>query len=121
MAAGCRSAPAEVQESMGRFPFAVTFPKTGTYGVDDGTSTRDLHTLATQIHFDPRDMTKAVDQGKTLMDAFALLVQSDPTLDGAVDNVNFPMIYTFGGLIWNGVETVGFEMEVPIKIRRAIT
>lgn len=118
--AGCKSAPAEPTEQMGIFPFAVSYPARGTFQADDASSGRDLHTIFTEVHVNRNLIVQAVDYAKTILEAFAQLIKQNPTLNGTVDTVVYPFIYTFGRLEWGSIQTIGFRFEITVKVRNTL-
>jgi hypothetical protein len=121
LAAGCKSAPAEVTEGAGNFPFAVSYPLRGTISVDDASAGRDIHTLASEVHVGRQHLGNAVELAKTVLIAFGLLLKQNPKLNGTVDTIDYPIRYTFGSLSWANVPTVGFRFEIDIKIRGSLS
>lgn len=120
LAAGAKSAPDEVTEKAGQFPFSVTYPGTGEISADDASAGRDLHTVFTEVHLGRNRLGGAISTAKTILVAFGLLLKQNPRLNETVDNLIYPIRYTFGSMEWGNVPTVGFRFEITIKIKGAL-
>jgi len=118
--AGAKSAPDKVTEQAGIFPFAVAYLARFTISVDDATSSRDIYTIFAELHIGRTNLGEAVSRGYTVLEALRPLLQGDPTLNSQVNTIVFPITGSFGRMEWNGVETVGFRLEIPVKVRAAL-
>lgn len=118
---GIRGAPNEPPEKLNRFPFAVAFAGRGTWaGGSPAGEKRGLHTIIVELHVARKDLPRDVAAAMGYTESIPNTILNDPTLNGNVDAVN-EIRYTFGPLGWGTAETLGFQFEIDVKQRSAIT
>jgi len=112
---GIKAAPSEPPEGMGQFPFAVTYPKNGSFRLESAGFGTYLHTLICEIHVARVILPRAISQTIPYIESFIQIVLSDPQLGGTVTSANV-IRYEFGRLVWAGEEHIGVRFEVDVKI-----
>lgn len=125
---GIRSAPDSPPERASAFPFVICFPSTGTYRTDSAYTSTDTaihgeHTLICQLHVARRDLPRAFDKALPYAELIknVLFKQANIRFSGTIDTIIEEITYTFGGLEYAGVETLGYSFSIPIKIRNDTT
>ena len=119
---GVKKAPTKLAESMGPYPFVVSYPERGQLMAESGNLTHELHTIVTEFHAAPRAMLgKAVEIATPYISEFFRKLVLDPKLGNEVDTIQFgserPLVYEFGRLEWATTETIGFRLHTIVKIR----
>jgi hypothetical protein len=112
---GVKSAPQDVSELDGGFPFIVTYPRTGEFKLHSAGVQNDLHAAYTELHVSRALLGAGIDQAVEIAEAFADALWADPKLGGKVQSLN-KISYEFGGLSWAGIDTIGFRFTVEFKI-----
>ena len=113
--AGIKQAPTNPPEQSAMFPFAVSYARTGTETPQSSGWSVALHTLVCELHCQRTVLPLAVAQALPLYELFAAAILADPTLGGAVQTTN-AMRYTFGELEYGGVKTIGYRVELDVKL-----
>lgn len=121
---GVLDAPDNVPESAILFPFAVTYPRSGTL-IRNTDTLKGLHVVYTEIHVDRSLLPEAIETAQGYITSFANRVLNDPTLG---DNVNTlqvsnesPITYEFGRLEWGTTKTIGVRFIITFKIQGLFT
>lgn len=114
-----KDAPVLIPEGEPSFPFAISYPRTGTLDLEAGQK-KGLHTIFTEIHMSRGLLGTAVEQVLNIMVNFESALLGNVTLSGAVDTIVFPIKYTFGRLEWGNTATVGIRYEITVKIHESI-
>lgn len=118
---GVRASPAQPTESADVLPVAISWPENGTLTPNDATFTTGLHTIRCEMHAS-RDMLKdAVQKITGWAEQFPKHLAGDPTLDGAVDSIVFPVTYSVQSIQWGETPTLALVWQVPVKILAAPT
>lgn len=118
--AGMKTAPNYPTESIIVKPFSIAYPGMGEIGKDDATSSRDIHRIYCQLHWTRAMLAESVEAALALFASFIEELRSDETLNGSVDAIIWPVTYQFGELGWDEEATVGWQFEIPVKIRKAL-
>ncbi len=116
---GVKYAPAYPPESADAYPFAIAYPESGVFqrmtDWDKG-----LHTIVVEIHVNPANLPTAVAAALPYIEAYPALLLADPTLAGAVQTIQAseeaPLTYKFGRMSYAGVDTIGVQFKVTVKI-----
>ena len=117
-----RSAPNYPVESASVLPLAVTYVGEGECQRDNSTDVRLLYTMVTEIHVDPTHLRSAFSQLNNIIVDFEKRLAGDPTLDGTVDTITFPILHEEpSGALWNDNTTMMVRFKIPIKIKTTPT
>jgi len=115
---GIKAAPANPPDApSGQWPLSIGFPKDGRYSGGGSAPIFGHHTVVVQIHYPRADLARAYAAVAPYVDFVAGALLADPTLSGTVTTISGEITYTFGAMVWAGVDTIGWEFGVPIKIR----
>lgn len=117
---GLRQTPSKPPESASAYPFAIVSLSEGSWTKESSGQVKGLHTITIEIHQSrtdlPRDLEKVEPYGDLVKDK--LLLDANATLNGTVDSIVADDIsYTFGALGYAEVITIGWSIDVPVKIR----
>ena len=112
---GIKQAPTNPPEQSAMFPFSICYARTGTETPQSSGWSVALHTLVCELHCQRTVLPLAVAQALPLYEEFAAAILADVGLAGAVQTVN-QLRYTFGELEYGGVKTIGYRIELDVKI-----
>ena len=113
------SAPTNPTETEPRFPFAISYPRTASnLMIQSAGWGKGIHTVWTELHFNRSILPVAVAQAIPVFEAFMRKLVGDPTLGGAGTITDIG--YTFGRLEWGEVETIGWRIEIGVKIHTIV-
>jgi hypothetical protein len=115
LALGVKAAPKTIPEGMSVFPFAVSYPRTGSGQVASAGFGHQFHTIWTEIHFNRTLLGAAIDEAMPYIESLFSAIIGDPTLSSTVSSVT-AVRYTFGRLEWAGEQTIGVRFEVDVKV-----
>ncbi len=117
---GVADAPTRVPEGAGMFPFAVSYPRSGSL-VRITDTWKGLHVLITEIHVERSMLPAAVEKAQAYIESFPNRILNDPTLGGSVSTIRMddaaPVTYEFGVLKWGSVQTIGVRFSITVKIQ----
>ena len=116
-----REAPDEPPDTINVYPFAVCFASSGAWTPQSAAWKKGLHTITLQVHWARKDLARDVTKAMALVETIPNLLCNNPTLAGTVDTIVYPLTYTFGALSWGGVDTIGFDFKIPVKIQSALS
>ena len=119
---GVKKAPDTLPESMGPYPFVVSYLWRSELWGESSNLAHAEHTIYTEFHVAPRTMLgKGVEKAIPYISEFHRKLVLDPKLGGAVDTIQLskdrPIISEFGKLEWATTETIGFRFQSIVKIR----
>jgi len=119
-----RAAPDEPPDQMSAYPFVVAFASSGEYSWLPGPVMKGLHNIAVQLHVShqdqARDVAVAMVYAKAIPNAIFAALVSD-LLAGTCDTFT-TISYTFGGMEYGGVPTLGFQFLVEgVKTKDAVS
>jgi hypothetical protein len=118
---GIRNAPDYPPDALNAFPFAVCYVSSGTWQFGPADDRKGLHTITLQVHWARKDLARDVAKAMVLAETIPDALLRNPTLAGTVDTIVQPIAYTFGPLAWGGVDTIGFDFKIPVKIQTVLT
>jgi hypothetical protein len=101
----------------GQWPLSIAFPRLGSITGGGSQQVVGLHTIICQIHYSRSDLARAYVGIIPYLESVIEAVLADPTLGGTVTTINGELAYTFGGMTFAGIDTIGWEFEIPVKIR----
>lgn len=117
---GIKSAPSKAPESANAFPFAVTYPESGSFDGQQGWQ-KGLHVLVTEIHCARFLLPEAIAKALPYVSSFPDLLFQEPQLNGEVDTIVGPITYKFGYLEWDQTVTIGVQFRTTVKIQETYT
>lgn len=117
---GIRGAPARPPDSIGAYPFAVTYCRRGSWRANDATFKTGLLTLVCDIHMGRLpDLGRLLGAHESYLEDFPNALLRDPTLGGACDTIN-DIRHDLIPLYYAGIETFAYRFEIDIKYESAI-
>lgn len=119
--ADIREAPDYPPDAMSVYPFAVCFVGSGEFTCMSGEWYKGLHTLTLQLHWPRKDLARDVTKAMAMIDTIMNELTENPKLANTVSTIVYPIRYTFGALSWGGVDTIGFDFKITVKIEATIT
>lgn len=112
---GIREAPEYAPESVNQFPFAVAYYRQGDTTLMSGYR-KGLHTLACNIFVARQLLPAAIRQAMPFYERFLAALEADPTLDGTVSTIVWPVRHTFGWIEWGEkAQLLGWQFEITVK------
>lgn len=112
-----RYAPDNPVTSADVLPLSIAHLASGEGTADNATTVRVLPTIQMDVHF-PRAFLKQVyGEIDVLAISFLQRLGGDPTLNGAVDNIIFPVTFDVSPDTYDNIETQRLRFEVPVKLR----
>lgn len=110
-------APDMPPEQASMFPFAVCYPDSGTFRLNQVGWSTDLHSLVIEIHYAQSLLAPAVLKAVTDLPIIVQAIMADPTWGGKIDTIVGEISYLFGFLEYGSKKTIGTQLTVPIKIQ----
>ena len=116
-----RGAPSYPTEDASVLPLAITHIANGTGSVDDATTARLLLTVNVDFHVSRVSMKSAYTQLNNIIPEYLKRLAGDPTLNGKVDTIVFPVTFAVMPAQWDRVVTQMASFSVPLKFRETPT
>lgn len=116
-----KAAPAKIVEDAMMLPMSLCYPAFGTGYPEANGSERLLPTVHVDIHFSRLSLVQAYTQIQLLIPEFLQRLGGDPTLNGTVDTIEFPVTFQVTPFEWDTVLTEMVRFIVPLKIRTTTT
>lgn len=110
-----KEAPDYPPEDAAILPMAVAYIASGTGQADNATDVRLLLTVNVDIHFNRISMKSAYRQINNIIPEYLERLAGDPTLDGNVDTIVFPVSFDVGPSEWDKLITQCVTFTVPLK------
>ena len=101
--------------SLSEFPCAFVVAGSGEMS-DTGAGGLAFHTIAIEIYQAPNITAQAVDGAKVWPDRVFAALRTDPTLDGTVTHIRWPIAYQALGLTYNNGVHYGMRFNVTVKV-----
>lgn len=125
---GIREAPDTPPETITKYPYAVCYPRQGTYKLGAPPTLKGMHSIWLEIHMArkdmPRDIERTMKYIRIIPDAiFDAYRDSESDLKAAIGPMGTitEIEYNYGVLSWLGTDTVGIRFYLnDIKIQTAV-
>ena len=114
-----KHAPDYPIEDAGALPVSIAHIKSGQASADDATAYRALDVIAVDFHFARISLKDAYTRINRLIPEFRARLTGDPTLNGSVDTLVFPVTYEASPAQWDSVTTQMVSFAVTVKTRDA--
>ncbi len=101
----------------GQWPFSIAFPRTGEFQGGGNAQVVGLHTIVVQLHYHRQDLSRSYETIIPYLETVIEAILADVTLGGTVTTIRDSITYTFGAMTYAGIDTIGWQFEVPVKIR----
>ena len=116
-----RGAPAYPVEDATVLPLAITYISDGTGSIDVATTARLLMTVKVDFHVNRMSMKSAYTELNNIIPEYLRRLAGDPTLNGKVDTIVFPVSFQVMPAQWDRVVTQMASFSVPLKFRETPT
>lgn len=116
-----KEAPSYPPEDAAILPIAIAYIASGTGQADNATDARLLLTVNVDIHFSRISMRGAYTQLNAIIPEYLKRLAGDPTLNGSVDTIVFPVSFTVGPSEWDKLVTQSVSFTVPLKFLESPT
>lgn len=114
-----RHAPDYPIEDAGALPVSIAHFKNGQASADDSTAYRAIDTLGVDFHFARISLKDAYTRINRLIPEYTARLAGDPTLNGSVDTIVYPVTYEVSPAQWDSVTTQMVSFAVTVKTRNA--
>ncbi len=114
-----KGAPTYPVEDASVLPLAIAYISEGTGNVDDVTTARMLLNVKVDFHVSRISMKSAYMELNAIIPQFLRRLAGDPTLNGKVDTIIFPVSFTVSPAQWDRVVTQMVSFTIPLKFREA--
>lgn len=116
-----KAAPNYPAEDAMVLPLSIAYLASGSVSADNATDTRILPTINVDFHFSRLSMKNAYTQIDAIAQEFSQRLGGDPTLNGTVSTIVFPVTFSTGPTQWDKVITQMLRFVVPVKILQTPT
>jgi hypothetical protein len=96
-------------------PLAIAYIASGTGGADDITTARLLLTINVDVHFNRQTIKDAYTKIDKFIPDYLKRLSGDPTLNGAVDTIVFPVPFSVTPAQWDQVTTQMVSFQITAK------
>jgi len=110
-----KAAPDYPVDSALILPLAITHITGGTGQADDSTQARLLLDVNCDIHLQRENIAMTYQQINQIIPDFLKRLAGNPTLDGTVQTINFPVSVTVQPVDFNGIPTHMVSFAIPLK------
>lgn len=114
-----KHAPDYPIEDAAVLPVAIAHFRSGQSSADDATAYRALDTIFVDVHFPRVFMKDTYTRINRFVPEFTSRLAGDPTLNGTVDTIVFPVTYEVAPAQWDAVTTQMVQFSVTVKTRNA--
>ncbi len=116
-----RGAPSYPTEDASVLPLAIAYISDGTGSIDDSTTARLLLTLKVDFHVNRISMKSAYTELNLIIPEYLRRLAADPTLNGKVDTIVFPVSFQVMPAQWDRITTQMASFSIPCKFRETPT
>jgi hypothetical protein len=110
-----KAAPAYPVSDATVLPLAIAYITTGTGQADDVTTARLLLTVSVDVHFNRQSIKDAYTKIDKFIPEYLQRLAGDPTLNGKVDTIIFPVSFNVVPAQWDQVTTQMVSFQIPLK------
>jgi len=116
-----KGAPAYPPEDASVLPLSVAYIASGTAQADEATTARLLLNVKVDFHVSRISMKSAYTQLNNIIPDYLKRLAGDPTLNGKVDTIIFPVSFEVIPAQWDRVVTQMASFTIPLKFRETPT
>lgn len=113
---GVNSAPDFPSESVGSYPFAVSYEYGGYVETHSAYFADVISTVFCEVHVSRTMLDSGISTAISIRNSFLQALISDPTLGGEVDGL-IDIKFEFGLLSWGSVTSIGYRFKIDLKIQ----
>ena len=121
---GMREAPTDAPEQPHVFPFAICAPAEGEWTGLQVAWKQGLQTVSLDIHVARKDLPRDIQKLADFEDAVPNILIANPTLNGTVDTIVYPIRWRLVTFSWDQmgqVKTIGFRFLITVKMETVVT
>jgi hypothetical protein len=113
---GIKAAPDYPVDDATNLPLVITHCTGATVTAEDATWCKQLYSINTDIHLPRIHLKRTYELVNTYLPDFAKRLAGDPTLNGKVATIVFPVTVTVSPADWDKVITqmISFQMQVKV-------
>lgn len=112
---GIKAAPLKIVESAQQFPFAMSFPRNGTFDLLGGWN-KYINTVYLDIHCSRTLLEQTLEKDVPFLEKIGAALQADPTIGGSGATIVSPVRWEFGKLTIGTTETIGYRFIIQVKL-----
>ena len=112
-----KAAPSYPVEDSAMLPLSIAHIGLGEFTAEDASSTRHISSIFVDVHFSLNSLKAAYTQIDLFIQEYLKRLAGDPTLNGTVDTIVFPVSYSVAPMEYDMLTTVGPRIIVPVKLR----
>ena len=116
-----KAAPAYPIEDATALPMAIACLTSGTASPDNASTARILPTVRVDFHFSRVSLKNAYAQADAVAQEFSQRLCGDPTLNGTVSTIIFPVNFTVSPAQWDKITTQMLSFTIPLKLLKTPT
>jgi len=116
-----KAAPTYPVEDAGVLPLAIAHLSSGNVNPSDATMARIFPTINVDFHFSRVSLRQAYAQIDAIVQEYSKRLCGDPTLNGNVASIVFPVQFNITPAKWDSVFTQMLSFTIPLKILDAPT
>lgn len=116
-----RGAPSYPVEDASVLPLSIAYWGSGSGQADEATTVRMLINAKVDFHVSTISLKSAYSQINNIIPEYIQRLAGDPTLNGTVDTIVFPVTFEVNPAMWSKVTTLMASFTVPLKFRESPT
>lgn len=116
-----RGAPSYPVEDAMVLPLSIAYWASGTGQADEATTVRMLINAKVDFHVNTISLKSAYSQLNNIIPEYLQRLAGDPTLNGKVDTIVFPVSFEVSPAQWDKVVTLMASFTIPLKFRESPT
>jgi hypothetical protein len=113
--AGVKAAPEYPTDDAGVLPLAIAHITSGNVTQVVATDTKIMVDITVDFHFDRNVLRLTYQKIDALIPDFLQRLGGDPTLNGTVSTIKYPVTFTVGPAQWDSIITQMVSFTIPVK------
>ena len=110
-----KAAPDYPVSDAGVLPISIAYLSSGEADCMESSTVRFFPSVNVDFHFSSISLKNAYTQINACAAEFARRLGGDPTLDGSVDTITFPVSFIVGPAQWDSITTMLLRFTIPLK------
>ena len=111
-----KAAPNYPIEDASVLPLAIAHLSTGEVNADNSNTARIKPTINVDFHFSRISLKNAYTQIDAIAQEFSARLCGDPTLNGTVSTIIFPISFSVSPTQWDKIITQMLTFTIPVKV-----
>ena len=112
---GIKAAPTTPVDDAGVLPMAITHITAGSFTEINATDGKLMVNISADFHFDRQILRLTYERIDALIPDFLQRLGGDPTLNGAVSTIVYPVLFQVSPTQWDSITTQMVTFTIPIK------